>query len=141
MSPRQLTDSQQINPIQSNNMRFTNCLAVAVALAATAASAAPIIVSKDTFTATLDEGHLNHEAMEKRWANPSPSDGAKKRSIPRPPLNRVKRAEASEKSPGNFYENPSDHGGRSDTRIRRRAWHGPGSAHCIDKTRGCYSEE
>lgn len=122
-------------------MRFINCLTVAVALAATAASAAPIIDSKETFTATLDEGHLNHEAMEKRWANPSPSDGAKKRFIPRPPLNRLKRAEASENSHGNPYENPSDHGGHSDTQISRRAWHGPGSAHCIDKSQGCYSEE
>lgn len=122
-------------------MRFINCLTIAVALAATAASAAPIIDSKETFTATLDEGHLNHEAMKKRWTNPSPRDGMKKRFIPRAPLNRLKRAKASENSDGNPYDNPSDREGHPDIQISRRAWHGAGSPHCIDKTRGCYSEE
>ena len=145
-------------------MRF-KYLAIAVALAATAASAAPVIESTETLTAKLDEGHLNHEAMEKRyytprlsvrkrspdatlevhpksaeamekrWSNPRPVKVMKKRFI------RLKRAEASENSHGNLYDNPSDREGHPDAQISRGAWHGPGSAACIDKSRGCYSEE
>jgi len=125
-------------------MRFINCLAIAVALAATAASAAPVIDPKETFTATLDEGHLSAEAMEKRWTNPRPGKVMKKRFY-RPPDALLEahlfKAEAAENTRGNRYENPSDREGHPDIQIGRRAWHGPGSAHCIDKSRGCYSEE
>ena len=121
-------------------MRFINYLAIAVGLAATAASAAPDIDSKEIFTATLDEGHLNTEAMEKRWANPHPSKVMKKR-LYRPPVSLLKRAEASENSRGSPYENPSDREGHPEIQINRRAWHGPGSGACIDKSRGCFSED
>jgi hypothetical protein len=50
-------------------MRF-KYFAIAVALAATAASAAPVIESTEPLTAKLNEGHLNHEAMEKRYYTP-----------------------------------------------------------------------
>lgn len=121
-------------------MKFINCLTIAVALAATAASAAPVVDSKETFTATLDEGHLNHEAMEKRWANPASGKVMKKRFY-RPPDALLKRAETPENSRGNSFENPGDREAHPDVQISRRAWHGAGSPHCIDKTRGCYSEE
>jgi hypothetical protein len=118
-------------------MRF-KYFAIAVALAATAVSAAPVIESTEPLTAKLDEGHLNHEAMEKRYYTPRLS--VRKRSpASRPPLKFLKRAEAPENKNGNPNDNPSDREGHPD--ISRRAWHGPGSDACIDKSRGCYAEE
>lgn len=128
-------------------MRFINCLAIAVALAATAASAAPVIDPKETFTTTLDEGHL----AKRGWNHPAYLTGhsdkaeAVEKRFYRPPDALLEahlfKAEAAENTRGNRYENPSDREGHPDIQISRRAWHGPGSAHCIDKSRGCYSEE
>ena len=83
-------------------MRFINCLAIAIALAVTAASAAPVIESIQTLTATLDEGHLAYpektETMEKRFY----------RSFDTLLEARPKKAETAENTRGNRYENPSD---------------------------------
>ncbi|KAF9142328.1 hypothetical protein BG015_000959 [Linnemannia schmuckeri] len=53
-------------------MRFIKYLAVTVSLAATATSAAPVSETKEALPVTLDEGHLNPEAMEKRWTSARP---------------------------------------------------------------------
>jgi hypothetical protein len=137
-------------------MRFINSLAIAVALVATAASAAPVMESKETLPATFDEGHLAKRAFKNPGLNspgaryydalPKKAETMEKRLIFRGLgdlrfKGHPEKAEPAENTRGNRYENPSDREGHPDIQISRRAYHGPGSAACIDKSRGCYSED
>ncbi|KAG0295903.1 hypothetical protein BGZ97_004686 [Linnemannia gamsii] len=49
------------------------------------------------------------------------------------------KADTAETIWGNRYENPNDREGHPDFQISRRAYQGPGSVECNDKSRGCYS--
>ncbi|KAF8925586.1 hypothetical protein BGZ47_003171 [Haplosporangium gracile] len=138
-------------------MRFIYCLAIAVALVATAAFAAPVIESTETLTATLDEGHLAKRGFRcddppectsfTHYPDPKKrgltTEVMEKRFLAGPYIRKAspKKAEAAENTRGHRYDNASDREGHIDIQLSRRAWHGPGSAACIDKSRGCYSEE
>jgi hypothetical protein len=105
-------------------MRFINYLAI-VALAAAAASAAPVIESKETFPVTLHEGHLNPEAMEKRFYRPPVKRANTMGYGHNNPNNRqsppVKRANTM----GYRHNNPNNHQSPPVKRAIEKRWASP----------------